>query len=154
VAILYDICTTSATHFADHSKTLPIVFSVTYCRVVILRQSPTEATMRIVQFLFFTISLFMGGLSFAQGKTMPTMHGVIPEIPKEFTMRGEVIVMMFDSTGRRIIISYAQCLNSDRVEVTWWYSGELEARRVDCSGTISEEDIRSRAVWIVPVPMR
>ena len=110
--------------------------------------------MRIVQFLFFTISLFMGGLSFAQGNTMLAKHGVIPEIPKEFTARGEVIVMMFHSTGRRVVVSYIPCPNSDHVEVTWWYQGELEARRVNCSGAISEEDIRSRAVWIVPIPMK
>ena len=110
--------------------------------------------MHAIRILLFVMALVTSSVSLAQEKTILAKHGIIPEIPKEFTAHGEVIVMMFDSTGRRVVISYTPCPNSDHAEVTWWYLGELEARRMDCSGTMSNEDPRSRAVWVVPIPMK
>ncbi|MCR4285503.1 MAG: hypothetical protein NUW00_01255 [Candidatus Kaiserbacteria bacterium] len=110
--------------------------------------------MHAVRILLFVTALCASSISLAQEKTMLAKHGIIPDLPKEFTVRGEAIVIMHDNMGRQVLVSYIRCPNSDKVEVMWWYPGDAWARRIDCSGNVSSEDLRSHASWIVPVPRK
>jgi len=107
--------------------------------------------MRAIRILLFVTALCASSISLAQEKTMVAKHGIIPDLPKEFTVHGEVIVIMYDGVGKHVLVSYMRCPNSDREEVMSWSPGDTRARRIDCSKNVSEEDLRSHALWVVPV---
>ena len=110
--------------------------------------------MHILRILFFVVALATNNTSFAQGKTMLAKYGTILDAPREFTIQGEVIVMVEDDSGKKVLVSYTRCPNSDRMEVTWWHLGAPRVWRVDCSGILHEEDVRGRVKVIVPAPRR
>lgn len=110
--------------------------------------------MHAIRILLFTMTLVANNISLAQEETMLAKHGIIPDLPKEFMVRGEVIVIMHNKEGKQMLVSYLHCPNSDREEVMWWYPGDTWAGRIDCSGNASSEDLRGHASWIVPVPRK
>lgn len=107
--------------------------------------------MHVIRILLFVTALCASSISLAQEETMLAKHEAIPSLPKEFTVRGEAIVIMYDDTGKQILVSYMRCPNSDRVVVMQWYPGDTWARGIDCSGNVSSEDLREHALWIVRV---
>lgn len=110
--------------------------------------------MRAIRILLFLMALFASSISLAQEKTMVAKHGIIPDLPKEFMVQGEVIVIMHDREGNPLVVSYVRCPGSDTAEIAWWRQGDVYAIQISCTGETTLVDVRGKPLWIVPVPLR
>lgn len=110
--------------------------------------------MHVIRILLFTMALVASSISLAQEETMLAKHGIIPDLPKEFTDRGEVIVIMNDREGKPLVVSYVRCPRSDTAEIAWWRQGDVYAIQISCTGETTLVDVRGKPLWIVPVPLR